>query len=324
MRELAEMKAAGTSIMSKLKDTAKAQGVDPEFLIRKFAVERLAARINESRYADEYCFKGGMIVLRANPDMPRTTEDLDFTAFQPFDKAGITQAFREIAATATVLEDGFEFSLDENRVGKDAMVREDRENPGFRMYFDVRIHTVTRPATARIKVDAAYGETILPEPVYGPLTQTIKGWDPPVVPMYPWQTVLAEKIHTVAKQGRENIRLRDFYDIVAITRAVPVDGATLLEALLATYNRRGTIKLDANPVGFTPEFAALRQSDWSALMAKKVFKAKLPDFTAVVAEAAAFAHPLLTSACRGENFDVHWQPGEGWVSIIPQPGPSFA
>lgn len=64
MRELAKMKAAGTSVVSKLEDTARVQGVDPEFLIRKFAVERLAARINASAYAVEYCFKGGMIMLR--------------------------------------------------------------------------------------------------------------------------------------------------------------------------------------------------------------------------------------------------------------------
>jgi predicted nucleotidyltransferase component of viral defense system len=317
MRNPDEMRRAGTSICAKLRDTARATGQDSEFLHKKFAVERLVVRINESRFAGEYVMKGGMVMLTANPDMPRTTEDLDFTALSPFTKDSILAAFLDIAAVEPSQEDGMVFTLDEAKARKTVMMRDEGVNPGLRCYFDVAIHTQSRPSALRVKVDAAYGETISPEPVYGALSRSIRGWDPPVVPMYPWETVLAEKIHTIVRQGFENSRMRDFYDILAITRKLPLEGGKVMAALKATFENRAWVPLDASPAGLTQAFAAHHQAQWTSLMAKKGFKLKIASLADVVSEVAAYAHPLLAASVSGEAFGAAWVPGRGWDAVCP-------
>ena len=59
------------------------------------------------------------------------------------------------------------------------------------------------------------------------------------------ETVLAEKLETVLSRGVVNTRMRDFYDIYALTtaRACDIDFAILKEAFANTGAKRGSIVL---------------------------------------------------------------------------------
>ncbi len=50
----------------------------------------------------------------------------------------------------------------------------------------------------------------------------------------------AEKLHATVLLGDANSRMKDFYDLFTLPRLYPFDGATLTEAIAATFERRRT------------------------------------------------------------------------------------
>lgn len=61
---------------------------------------------------------------------------------------------------------------------------------------------------------------------------------------YPLETVLAEKLESVASRGIANTRGRDFYDIHTLLalKANEVDRTSLRETVVATASRRGSLR----------------------------------------------------------------------------------
>jgi len=54
---------------------------------------------------------------------------------------------------------------------------------------------------------------------------------------------------------RSNIRLKDFYDILIISKEFGFEGQTLVESIIGTFNRRSTDIPMSLPTALTEEFA---------------------------------------------------------------------
>jgi len=84
--------------------------------------------------------------------------------------------------------------------------------------------------------------------------------------MYPRETVVAEKFEAMVKLGLANSRMKDFYDIWALSREFDFDGGVLSAAIHATFKRRKTALTPTTPLALTPELSGdpLKQTQWKA------------------------------------------------------------
>jgi predicted nucleotidyltransferase component of viral defense system len=313
------MAAAGRSIADRIKSGARASGQDTGFLFKRFALERLLARLNASRHAGAWCLKGGMVMLTLGAHSSRPTEDMDFTAFEPFDRDGIMATFAELARIEPDVEDGLTFTLDEAACKE---VREGSANPGLRIAMDARLHTGGATVPIRVKIDAGYGDPINPDARIARLPPTCKGFEPPDIPMYPWETVVAEKLHGIQQHGIWNSRIKDYYDLVVISRGVRFSGRELCSAVEATYRMRKARSVNPSPAGMSEAYAhEENERAWRKFSSAKGIGTIIPTLAEALAEVRTFAHPLLDAVSGGRLLERDWVPGTGWGPIAPDAGP---
>jgi hypothetical protein len=108
--------------------------------------------------------------------------------------------------------------------------------------------------------------------------------------------------------GTANSRMKDFFDLAVIARTTALEGATLLQAVRATFARRGTSIPMTVPVALTSEFAAnaAKTRQWQAFLSK----GRLPDQR--LADVVSVLHRLLwppVHAIKSDDaFTLQWHP----------------
>lgn len=100
-------KDLAASVRARLLNLAKAQGVDFNQVLVRFALERFLYRLSRSAYADRFLLKGALLFTLWY-DMPhRATRDADLLGFGPSDLDSIAKTFRDIAGIN--VDDGMVF-----------------------------------------------------------------------------------------------------------------------------------------------------------------------------------------------------------------------
>jgi predicted nucleotidyltransferase component of viral defense system len=98
------------SVRARLLNVAKAQGVDFNQVLVRFALERILYRLAQSQHAERFLLKGALLFTLWY-DMPhRATRDADLLGFGASDLDAVDQTFREIAAVA--VDDGMATKID--------------------------------------------------------------------------------------------------------------------------------------------------------------------------------------------------------------------
>ena len=82
-------------------------------------------------------------------------------------------------------------------------------------------------AKCNIQVDFGFGDVVIPNPIEEHLPTLIEGVPPPVLQTYPKEAVIAEKFEAMIQLGSRNTRMKDFYDVWALSEIFPFDGALL-------------------------------------------------------------------------------------------------
>ncbi|MBL8314289.1 MAG: nucleotidyl transferase AbiEii/AbiGii toxin family protein [Rubrivivax sp.] len=249
------------SVRARLLNVAKAQGVDFNQVLVRFALERILYRLTRSQHADRFLLKGALLFTLWY-DMPhRATRDADLLGFGASDLASVAETFRDIAAVA--VDDGIAF--DPASVTVEAI----RKEAG---YGGVRVIIAGELAKARCKtqIDVGFGDAVTPAPVDSVYPVLLDDLPAPRLRAYPAYTVIAEKLHAIALLGMTNSRLKDYFDLSVLLERETLDTDLLAQAIKATFERRGMSVPDAVPIGLTDEFAhdSSRQSLWLAFLKK--------------------------------------------------------
>jgi hypothetical protein len=249
------------SVRARLLNVAKAQGVDFNQVLVRFALERILYRMAQSTHADRFVLKGALLFTLWY-DMPhRATRDADLLGFGPSDLDSVALVFRDIAAVT--VDDGIVF--DPALV----MVEEIRKEAG---YGGVRVIVAGDLARARCKtqIDVGFGDAVTPAPEDSVYPVLLDDLPAPRLRTYPKHTVIAEKLHAIALLGMTNSRLKDYFDLSVLLEREALDSDLLAQAIKATFQRRGMPIPEVLPVGLTDEFAndASRQSLWLAFLRK--------------------------------------------------------
>ncbi|HOV18359.1 nucleotidyl transferase AbiEii/AbiGii toxin family protein [Ottowia sp.] len=249
------------SVRARLLNVAKAQGVDFNQVLVRFALERILYRMTQSQHADRFLLKGALLFTLWY-DMPhRATRDADLLGFGASDLASMAETFRDIAAVA--VDDGIVF--DPASVTADDI----RKEAG---YGGVRVIIAGELAKARCKtqIDVGFGDAVTPAPVDSVYPVLLDDLPAPRLRAYPTYTVISEKLHAIAVLGMTNSRLKDYFDLSVLLERETLDTDLLAQAIKATFERRGMSVPDALPIGLTDEFAhdASRQALWLTFLKK--------------------------------------------------------
>ena len=249
------------SVRARLLNVAKAQGVDFNQVLVRFALERILYRMTQSQHADRFLLKGALLFTLWY-DMPhRATRDADLLGFGASDLASVAETFRDIAAVA--VDDGIVF--DPASVTADDI----RKEAG---YGGVRVIIAGELAKARCKtqIDVGFGDAVTPAPVASVYPVLLDDLPAPRLRAYPTYTVISEKLHAIAVLGMTNSRLKDYFDLSVLLERETLDTDLLAQAIKATFERRGMSVPDALPIGLTDEFAhdASRQALWLTFLKK--------------------------------------------------------
>lgn len=249
------------SVRARLLNVAKAQGVDFNQVLVRFALERILYRMTQSQHADRFLLKGALLFTLWY-DMPhRATRDADLLGFGASDLASVAETFRDIAAVA--VDDGIAFDP------ASVTVEEIRKEAG---YGGVRVIIAGELAKARCKtqIDVGFGDAVTPAPVDSVYPVLLDDLPAPKLRAYPTYTVIAEKLHAIALLGMTNSRLKDYFDLSVLLQRETLGPDLLAQAIKATFERRGMFVPDAVPIGLTDEFAhdSSRQSLWLAFLKK--------------------------------------------------------
>jgi len=249
------------SVRARLLNVAKAQGVDFNQVLVRFALERILYRLAESQHAPNFLLKGALLFTLWY-DMPhRATRDADLLGLGTNDLHAVAKTFRDVVAVSA--DDGIVF--DQTSV----LVEEIRKEAG---YGGVRVIMAGELARARCKVqiDVGFGDAVTPAPVDSVYPVLLDDLPAPRLRTYPTYTVVAEKLHAIALLGITNSRLKDYFDLSVLLERENLDADLLAKAIQATFERRGMKMPERVPIGLTDEFAHApsRQSLWLTFLKK--------------------------------------------------------
>jgi predicted nucleotidyltransferase component of viral defense system len=254
-------KDLASSVRARLLNIAKAQRVDFNQVLVRFALERMLYRLSQSAHADRFLLKGALLFTLWY-DMPhRATRDADLLGFGASDLASVARTFRDIASVDVA--DGMRFDP------ASVTAQEIRKNAG---YAGARVLISGEIAKARCKtqVDIGFGDAVTPGPIDAVYPVLINDLPAPRLRTYPLYTVIAEKLHAIALLGMTNSRLKDYLDLSVLLERETLDESVLATAIAATFARRGMVVPTSVPIGLTNEFATdpSRQAIWRAFLKK--------------------------------------------------------
>jgi predicted nucleotidyltransferase component of viral defense system len=293
------------SVRQRLLDLARRQREDFQLVLVRYALERLLYRLGCSKHADRFVLKGALLFSTWVDAPHRPTRDLDLLGYGDPSLDALAAAFRDICSE-TVEDDGLRFDPDSVSAEE---IREDQE------YGGVRVHVAAGLAKARIniQVDIGFGDAITPD-VRHIEFPALLDFPTARVRAYPPETVVAEKLQAMMKLGIANSRMKDFYDLWALSQTMSFRMPVLAGAIGATFQRRGTDLPVELPMPLTAAFAAdqTKLTQWRAYTRKTALDPAPPELSDLIDRIAAFAGPALLAVREGGVPDSTWPPGGPW------------
>ncbi len=303
------MVGTGERIRDRLGELARRRGAKVDLMVLRFCMERFLARLAASPYRDGFALKGALLVAVWHGDLLRSTGDIDLHCLDPNGKLALPDVVAAICATATGEDDGVEFDpAGSRRAGLGGAA-----GSGDRFSLPARVGG----ARLAVQVDIGFGHAVTPGLERRWYPGLLPGFKSSAVLCYPRETVVAEKLAVAVEFGRDNTRLRDYFDLREISRRHAFPAHALADAVTATFARRDAGSfLDGDASywegAFEPEFATpQRCRAWQAWLRNHAPDSgiELPD---AVAEVASFALPLLHAVRDGSRLPGYWEPSAGW------------
>jgi hypothetical protein len=293
----------GASIRDRLLNKARAEKLDYNLLLTRYALERLLYRLSISPHRDQFLLKGALL-FDLWFDVPhRPTHDADFLGFGSAEIPHVEEIFRELCCIE--VEDGIEFNPDSVKA---AEIRKEANYAGVRVILAGLLDSARCPA----QVDIGFGDAVVPGPEEALYPIILGDMLEPHRRVYPRYAVVAEKLEALTSLGMLNSRMKDFFDLWVLARYSDFDGGILLRAVAATFERRRTRFPSGVPIGLSDEFAtdAQKGRQWQAFLRKNAID-PIP-LAEVVTDLRKFLLPVLESASANTSHDLAWRAGDGW------------
>jgi predicted nucleotidyltransferase component of viral defense system len=301
----AAAKGLPVSVQARLNKHARAIGADPNVVLVRFAVERLIYRLSRSQYSDRFVLKGALLMLVWLGETVRPTRDADLLGFGDITPEALRRIFAQLC-DLDVEPDGLQFPSASIRVGP---IRPEDAYGGWRVTLLARLGSARIP----VQVDIGMGDAVVPEPE---LLEYPALLDFPRARLraYRPETAIAEKLHAMVVLGEANSRMRDFFDIYALSEHHQFEADVLVGAVRATFERRRTLLPASPPLALTSEFGALpaKRTQRTGFLRKNGLGSVPAELAEVVARIAGFLLPVILTARGDDVLRSTWSPGGPW------------
>lgn len=297
------VKNLGASIRDRLLNKARAEKLDFNLLLTRYALERMLYRLSISTQRDQFLLKGALL-FDLWFDVPhRPTHDADFLGFGSAEIPHLEALFQGICRIE--VDDGIVFQPDSVKA---AEIRKEANYAGVR----VTLMALLDGARCPVQLDIGFGDAVVPGPEEVRYPVILGEMAEPHLRVYPRYTVVAEKLEALTSLGMLNSRMKDYFDLWILARHSDFDGAVLSKAIRATFERRRTAIPSGVPIGLTDEFTqdVQKEKQWQAFLRKNALD-KTPLAT-VVGDLRNFLLPVLAAIAAGGAHDHPWRAGAGW------------
>jgi len=155
-----------------------------------------------------------------------------------------------------------------------------------------------------VSIDIGFGDVIYPNQVEMEYP-TLLDHQAPMIQAYSIESVIAEKFEAIVSLGKANSRMKDFFDIYALSGTFDFQGDILQEALIETFTNRKTRfePIIAFEPGFTSD--AYRKGMWTSFLKAKKIMMSL-DFDHVVMNIKSFLTPIIVAVEAESQFRGTW------------------
>lgn len=295
------------SIKARLLNRDRGVGTEFELLLVRYACERFLYRLGQSEVGDKCILKGATLLAMWMKEPYRATRDIDLLALGSSDE----QTVRTIVTTVCSIpceEDGITFDLDTLRISP---IRENQRYQGQRARLRARLGTAQIP----VQIDFGFGNAVTSVVDEENLPTLISGVPAPSLRTYPRVATIAEKFETMVQLGTGNSRMKDFYDVWALSETFQFGGAELQEAVERCFERRGTAWTPTVPDALTSAFYSNPdlQFRWQSYGQDGQLLSSPPSaFEAIGERIQAFLGPVRDSVLADETFDMYWPAGGPW------------
>ena len=222
------------ALKNRLQVIAGEKGIRFNACWKKLLLERFLWRLSRSTHSEKFIFKGGFL-LGYLMEIGRETIDLDFLLTRMKSSEGeIEKAVAEVSRVKSM--DGFSFHYESIR----PLEQPHMKYPGYRIRLEAKFGRMKD----RIHIDVGTGDIVNPA---GYVLNLFHYRDKPLFEsqisllVYPPEAIFAEKLETVLSKGATNSRMKDYHDLVLLTRdSRLIDFNKLHEAIKKTFHHRGT------------------------------------------------------------------------------------
>ncbi len=295
------------SIRARLLNRARAEQIDFQLFLDRYGCERFLYRLGESAFRDKCILKGASLLALWMDEPYRATRDIDLLAYGDNDQEAVREVITAICGIPCP-DDGIALDISALRI---SAIQEGQRYAGQRATFIGYLGK----ARCNIQVDFGFGDVVIPDPEEALLPTLIDNLPAPALLVYPQVTTIAEKFEAMVQLGSGNSRMKDFYDIWALSEEFSFEGAELREAVARCFERRRTPLTGDTPEVLTRAFysSARPQSYWTAYLSDGRLLTPPPTaFEEIGERIQAFLGPVRNSIIEGRSFDLQWSPAGPW------------
>lgn len=295
------------SISRRLLNLSRENDEEYQLTLVRYAGERLLYRLSRSKHARRFILKGATLFAVWTGRPYRPTRDIDLLGLSGSTRDLLVHTFREICRIAVQPDDGLVFDPDEVRVEE---IRQQQEYGGLRVRLAASLGRIRIP----LQIDVGYGDAVTPA-AQEIVLPVLLDHPAPKLFAYPPETLIAEKLQAITSLGIANSRMKDFHDLLLMSRRFAFEGGILAEALLNTFKRRRTELPVSVPLGLSDEFARNEEKNgqWIAFLRRTGLELNESNrLTAVLVSLRRFLLPPLYAAAEGKEFDLRWEESTGW------------
>ncbi|NLU10058.1 MAG: nucleotidyl transferase AbiEii/AbiGii toxin family protein [Tepidanaerobacter acetatoxydans] len=219
------------SVLARLKNKSKEQGIPLQQLLNLFCQEEFIRRLSESNYKENLILKGGFLLYSISGFTTRPTVDADYLLKNySNDLYAVEKLVKEVISSPSK-NDFVEFEIRNLD-----MISEIKRYHGIRASL---IGIIGRTRTP-FNIDFGVGDIIIPSPVKRTLPVILPEFEKPEVLTYSLESTVAEKLDAIIVLMEATGRMKDFYDIYYLATTFDFEGRKLQEAIYETLSNRGT------------------------------------------------------------------------------------
>lgn len=275
-------------------------------LLTLYMLEGMLRRLAHSPYREQMILKGGLLLFGLHTNLSRPTRDLDLMGQHlPLSPEAVAILIQAICTQPLPEDDGLNFDPDSVQT---EIILEENEYQGVR----AKLYGYLDRSRSRIVIDIAAGDPIIPDARELSFS-TLLGQEPLLLKAYSTESLIAEKFHALVLRGLRTSRLKDCYDLWALSHDHTFDGTLLQQAIQATFAARGLAFTPELPTILTPTFAEdeQKQQQWAAFRTGKSAATAPASLAEALAPIITFLQPIWEASAAGQPFSGSWDATDG-------------